>query len=490
MPLKKYEIPYIRLDASDREVAAVPQPGQVVLQHPGPGSGSHRPRARRSPPTPIPLLAALLSALLPGLGQLYAGRRRLGATALASVVPLLVVVLIASRLGPVALLPLLLRPSAFIGLLALDVLLALFRLGFVVDAFRRAQIRCGPPPSRRYALPLAGLAVIAGVTLAPHVAAGYYDVQAYRLVNSTTGAPARSAESWLERDRVSVLLLGGDAGPGRVGLRTDTMIVASVQRSSGAVALFGLPRNLIRVPLPDGPAAAFACRCFPQPLNALYGWARAHPALFPGGRDPGATALMGAAGTLLGIPIDHYALVDMYGFVDVIDALGGVTIDVPERVYDRRSPTTPGRPWRSFDIQPGRQHLDGPAALAYARSRYGTNDYDRMHRQRCLLSALARQASPITMLRALPGLVPKLRRSVSTDIPVRELSPLASLASKVRRDRMVTVGLTPPRFALARDPAGYPIVDALAVRAAVGQVLQHPEADRPDGGQPTTARCG
>jgi polyisoprenyl-teichoic acid--peptidoglycan teichoic acid transferase len=468
----------------------VPQPGQAVLQPPGPGPGIHRPRPRRSPPAPVPLLAAFLSALLPGLGQLYTGRRRLGTVALASVAPMLVVVLVGSRLGPVALLPVLLRSSAFTGLLALDVVLALFRLGFVVDAFRSAQLRRGPPPSGRYAVPLAGLAVIAGTTLAPHVAAGYYGIQAYRLVNSIAGAPARSAGSWLERDRVSVLLLGGDAGPGRVGLRTDTMIVASVHRGSGAVALFGLPRNLVRVPLPDGPAAAFACRCFPQPLNALYGWARAHPALFPGGRDPGATALMGAAGTLLGVPIDHYALVDLYGFVDVIDALGGVTLDVTERVYDRRSPTTPGRPWRSFDIRPGRQHLDGPAALAYARSRHATSDYDRMRRQRCLLSALAGQASPATMLRALPGLVPKLQRSVSTDIPMRELPALAGLVGKIRRDRMVTVGLTPPRFALARDPAGYPIVDAPAVRAAVSQMLQHPEAEPIGAGQPTTARCG
>ncbi|HEX6677437.1 MAG TPA: LCP family protein [Actinomycetes bacterium] len=80
-----------------------------------------------------------------------------------------------------------------------------------------------------------------------------------------------------------------------------------------------------------------------------------------------------------------------------------------------RSP--PGRPWRSFDIRPGRQHLDGPAALAYARSRYGTSDYDRMRRQRCLLSALAGQAGPAAMPRALPGLAPKVQRSVSTDIP-------------------------------------------------------------------------
>jgi len=476
------------LAASDRRVAAVLQPGPVVLQS-RPRSGGDPPRQRRPPPAPIPLLAALLSAFVPGLGQLYTGRRRLGAVVLATTALLLLVVMVASRLGPSGLVPLLLRPWVLLGLLAVNVGVALLRLGCVVDAFRRAQLRRGPPPAGRYAPPLVGLAVIAAVTVAPHVAAGYYDIQAQRLVSSIAGAPRGSAPAWLQRDHVSVLLLGGDAGPGRIGLRTDTMIVASVHRPSGAVALFGLPRNLTRVPLPDRAAAAFACRCFPQPLNALYGWAHAHPELFPGGTDAGATALMGAAERLLGIPIDHYALVDLSGFVDVVDALGGVTVDVTERVRDRLSPATPGGPWRAFDIRPGRQHLDGESALAYARSRRATSDYDRMRRQRCLLAAVAGQADPPTLLRALPRLVPLIQRSVSTDIPARDLPALAGLAAKARRDRVVTVGLTPPRFAPTRDPAGYPIVDMPAVRAAVSQTLEHPEATRA-GGQATAGRCG
>jgi LCP family protein required for cell wall assembly len=476
------------LAASDRKVAAVPQPGPVVVQPRLPRSGGDPPRQRRPSPAPIPLLAALLSAFVPGLGQLYTGRRRLGAVVLATTLLLLLVAMVASRLGPSGLVPLLLRPSVLLGLLVLNVGVALLRLGCVVDAFRRAQLRRGPPPGGRYAVPLVGLAVIATVTVAPHVAAGYYDIQAHRLVSSIAGAPSGSA-AWLERDRVSVLLLGGDAGPGRVGLRTDTMIVASVQRSSGAVALFGLPRNLTRVPLPDRAAAAFACGCFPRPLNALYGWARAHPELFPGSPDAGAAALMGAVERLLGIPIDHYALVDLSGFVDVIDALGGVTVDVAERVRDRLSPATPGGPWRSFDIRPGRQHLDGESALAYARSRHATSDYDRMRRQRCLLAAVAGQADPPTLLRALPRLVPLIERSVSTDIPVRDLPAVAGLAAKARRDRVVTVGLTPPRFAPTRDAAGYPIVDMAAVRAAVSQALEHPEATRATGQAPA-GRCG
>jgi anionic cell wall polymer biosynthesis LytR-Cps2A-Psr (LCP) family protein len=198
---------------------------------------------------------------------------------------------------------------------------------------------------------------------------------------------------------------------------------------------------------------------------------------------------MGAAEGLLGIPIDHYALVDLSGFVDVIDALGGVTVDVDERVRDRLSPATPGGPWRSFDIRPGRRHLDGQAALAYARSRRATSDYDRMRRQRCLLAALARQADPATLLRAVPRLVPLVQRSVATDVPTRDLPALAQLAAKARRDRVATLGLTPPRFAPTRNAAGYPVVDVPAVRAAVGQALQHPEPDRPTAEAPA-AGCG
>jgi LCP family protein required for cell wall assembly len=458
-----------------------------VLQARRPRPGGSRQPPRWRPPAPVPVLAARGSGVIPGLGQLYTGRRRLGIVILVATAPLLLVALVASRLGPVGLLAVLLRPSVLVALLVLDVGLALLRLGCVVDAFRSAQLRRGPPPGGRYAVPLVGLAVIAGVAVAPHVAAGYYDVQAYRLLRSVAGAPAAGPAGWLQRDRASVLLLGGDAGPGRVGLRTDTMIVASVQRTTGAVALFGLPRNLTRVPLPDPAAGAFACRCFPEPLNALHGWARAHPDLFPGGRDPGATALMGAAGRLLGIPIDHYALVDLAGFVDVIDALGGVTVEVTERVQDRLSPATPSGPWRSFDIRPGRRHLDGQAALAYARSRSATSDYDRMRRQRCLLAALASQADPATLLRAVPRLVPLIQRSVATDVPTRDLPALARLAATARRDRVLTLGLTPPRFAPTRNPTGYPIVDVPAVRAAVGQALQHPEPDRPAG--PAAGGC-
>src|SRR5918996_4248842 len=134
---RKARIP--RLGGERPKVAAVAQPGPVVLQRPRPGGWRQPPR--RWPPAPVPLLAALLSALVPGLGQLYTGRRRLGTVVLLATAPLLLAALLASRLGPRGLLPLLVRPSVLAGLLALDVGLALLRLGCVVDAFRAAQLR-------------------------------------------------------------------------------------------------------------------------------------------------------------------------------------------------------------------------------------------------------------------------------------------------------------------------------------------------------------
>src|SRR6185295_15439312 len=106
--------------------------------------------------------------------------------------------------------------------------------------------------------------------------------------------------------RLTVLLLGGDAGPGRSGLRTDTMVVATIDTETGRTAMLSLPRNLADVPLPPAAADLEPDGRFPDILNALYGWAGAHADRFPG-RDPGATALKQVAANMTGLRIDYYA---------------------------------------------------------------------------------------------------------------------------------------------------------------------------------------
>jgi LCP family protein required for cell wall assembly len=455
-----------------------------------------------------PLFAALLSCLLPGAGQLYLGRRWRGWAMLAVTVGCLAVTVGLLR-DPTALSRMAVQPGALLALLVADVGLLVFRAVAVVDAYllaTRGRVLTAPSYLRRSAA--AGLAGILALTAAPHAAAAFYDLQAYDLLTTVFAgsdpgwkASGRGGHDHLTTaipGRVTVLLLGGDAGPDRRGLRTDTMIVASFEPSTGKAVLFGLPRNLVHVPLPPGPANDFfGGRGFPRPLNELYAFAQLERRdLFPPGERPGVLALADAAETLLGLPIDHYALVDLKGFVDVVNALGGVTVEVtkPIRVEVDRLGTEGPRP--AFVLRPGRRHLNGYTALAYVRSRKTTSDYDRMQRQRCLLDSLARQTDPAEVLRAFPRLASVLKHSVATDIPASRLPSLLEAAGG-HRARVTTVGFTPPTYT-AGWSAGYPIPDVPRIQSTVRKLLHLPGATTGTqgggattgtGGQPTTTRA-
>lgn len=281
--------------------------------------------------------------------------------------------------------------------------------------------------------------------------------------------PATTASAAIDDEdgRLNILLLGGDAAPDRGGLRTDSMIVVSIDLASARVAMFSVPRDMVDIPLPPEVAELFPCRCWPNLINALYGYGLANPNLFPTGNNPGATALMDTIGDLLGIWIDYYALVDLLGFVQVVDALGGLTIDVPAPVVIRPSPPEAGGEWLTYDIQPGRQRLDGHQALAYVRSRENGSDYDRMGRQRCVLGSLAREADVAGLARSYPQLVDALRASVATDVPVDLLPDLITLAADVDTSQIVAIGFVPPYYQVA---GGSPNVELIqqTVRAAFG----------------------
>jgi len=468
-------------------------------------AGRPTPRGRRW----RPLVAALLSCLVPGVGQLYLGHRRRG-TAMLAVTVLCLAVGVGLWSDPTAVSRMLLQPRALAALLVADAGLLVFRVVAVLDAYLLARRDDGPRPAaagwRRGAA--VGLAAVVGLTAAPHAAAAYYDLQAYDLLSSVFSGEdplwhARPQERHENGNglvtaipgRVTVLLLGGDAGPGREGLRTDTMMVASFEIATGKLTLFGLPRNLVRVPLPDGPAADYFgdCHCFPRLLNELYAFAEdERPDLFPNSRRPGVAAVAGAAEELLGLPIDHYALVDLLGFIDVVDALGGVTINnlKPVRVeIDRLG--RPG-PHPAFELQRGRHRLNGYSALAYSRSRKTTSDYDRMQRQRCVIGSLARQTNPAQLLAAFPRLVKVLKRSVATDIPANRLPGLLQAAGG-QPVKVTTVGFTPPTYNSGWS-SGYPIPDVHKIRSTVRRLTRpsevttttSPSSDGVGGATPTT----
>jgi LCP family protein required for cell wall assembly len=430
-----------------------------------------------------PLLAALLSCLLPGVGQLYLGHRRRGVVMLV-IAALCLVVAVGLASEPAAVSRMLVQPRSLLALLVADAGLLVFRVVAVLDAYllgRRDSFRVSAPSSAWRRAAASGLVVVVVLTVAPHAAAAYYDLQAYDLLTSVF---AGEDPQWQARDRdrhqtgnglvtavpgrVTVLLLGGDAGPGRRGRRTDTMMVASFEVATGKVALLGLPRNLVQVPLPDGPAADYfgQCRCFPRLLNELYAFAEdERPDLFPHSRRPGIAAVAGAAEELLGLPIDHYALVDLLGFVDLVDALGGVRVNnlKPLRINLDRLGRPGSQP--TYELAPGRRRLGGFTALAYSRSRETTSDYDRMQRQRCVIGSLARQTDPAEVLAAFPKLVKVLKRSVATDLPASRLPALLQAAGD-HPVKVATVGFQPPTYNRGWS-SGYPIPDVPKIQATV-----------------------
>jgi len=291
---------------------------------------------------------------------------------------------------------------------------------------------------------------------------------------ATVAAPQRAPtaiEPALADGRIVVLLVGTDAGPGRWSARADTIVIAALDVESGRGGLFGVPRNLVGLPIPRELADLYPDGSWPGLANALYtlGWQRAER--FPHAVDPGAAALARSLEQLIGIPIDYTVVVDMGGFVRVVDALGGVTIDVPRPVSTWLSPPLPGEDWAYYEIPAGRQHLDGHEALAYARSRTGTSDYDRMQRQRCLLGALWRQADWPTVLFRLPQLLAAVEGAVRTDIPREALPQLVQLALGVRDEAIVTLGFTPPRYTAGWAPGGYPIPDRERIQNAIEDAL-------------------
>ena len=173
---------------------------------------------------------------------------------------------------------------------------------------------------------------------------------------------------------------------------------------------------------------------------------------------------------LLGIEIDYYVLVDMAGFVDLVDAVGGVEVLVTDPLQAEVSPPTEGGEWVSVDVQPGLNRLSGAEALAYVRARKGSTDYVRMERQRCLLRSAAADVDALGVFRAFPAILAAVQESTTTNIPLSLLPDLVRLGAELDLDRISTVGFVPPYYAPTWNPKG-PVPDVDRIRAKVRKVL-------------------
>ena len=434
--------------------------------------------------------AAFLSLIFPGLGHAYAGAwyRALGFAA----APFLFLALALGVVGTyrLELVGVVLQPAVLVSLLVGNGVALLYRAIAAVDAYRvtlylnrwdEGAGRLGPSRSMLAPISVAGLLAVLLVMTGGHAAVAYYDLQALDLVQGifspggesstpdpsaspaasdvagnpseapvstpppgATALPAEpSAQPWDGTERLNVLLIGSDRRPGEGSYNTDTLIVASIDPASGQVAMFSLPRDTTGVPL-AGPARSFFGTTWNRKINALFQQARARPDIFPGGTQSGYQALKDTLGGLYGLDIQYFVEVDFGGFTQVVDALGGVTINVQLPVVDDYYPGDKGA-LRVY-IPTGVQHMTGAEALVYARSRHASTDFDRASRQQRVILSLRQQADFATMLQRLPDLVKSTKKAVKTDFPVAKLPELIDLASKIDVGNVRSYVFTPPRY--------------------------------------------
>lgn len=401
----------------------------------------------------------VLNLLIPGSAQSLAGNRKLGRFGLRAT-------LVLWALALLAMVAWLAWPTVFytavtstLGLWAVAIVAVLYAALWVVlglDTLRLVRLVKAKPSARAL---IAGFGVVAMVFVAGSAA--------YGAVIATTASGFLSAVFASgppvppdENGRYNIMLLGGDAGPDREGMRPDSVNVVSIDATTGQAVTIGLPRNLEDVPFPEssplyevypeGYGSIDGCEVDACMLNSIYTEVELKsPEMYPdavaNGSEPGIEAMRDAVEGITGLDVQYYVIIDMQGFADLVDALGGVTIDVADRVPMGAGHDEDGDPVEITEwIEPGPQVLDGYHALWYARSRYETSDYDRMARQAELQDAILHQFNPANVLSKFQAVASAGAQVVKTDIPQSMLGYFVDLASKTKELPVVRVALVPP----------------------------------------------
>jgi anionic cell wall polymer biosynthesis LytR-Cps2A-Psr (LCP) family protein len=358
------------------------------------------------------------------------------------------------------------------------------------------------------------------------------------------------ARNWAADGQLNVLMVGidsGGSGAGRAsGLRPDTMIVLHIDLATGRAAMIGIPRNTQCVPLPQPIAAHYAKNSngcpgytYPNMLNWLAndaGWN--HPSWFPFYQGQGyeytraITATQVAIETLTGLTIDGFAVINLEGMVHVIDAVGGIDINVPKNLTAYDGPCGPKGTWAAqyrvcnldpphpgypvggpkvvqqmvaaaatsdgkqkltyqssngydigFVVYAGQQHMDGNWALAYARTRIYTTDYNRMLRQQLVLKALRQTLNPCALLPQIPGLISDLGSTFWTNLPFRDDTVTwVGLAQHILGQNVKTITLDPTTLGNAKSTFINPTTWAKAKDIVAHSLDGVPPADSGGGG--------
>jgi LCP family protein required for cell wall assembly len=413
----------------------------------------------------------VLTVVVPGSAQLVAGNRKLARIGITATLVMWALGLLALAIG-------LINRSWLVAIVTMPVLVSViavallgYALIFAVLAFDTMRLmRLGRLYSRDRWIALTGLAM-----------AAILGTSAISWAGNTAGVSAGALGAIFNQGgftspangRYNILLLGSDSGDDRFGLRPDSISVVSIDATTGKTVNIGIPRNMQRVSFssgspmlkvyPDGWSCGVECL-----INAIYkDVTDNHAELYPDaerqGSTPGIEATRDAVEWVTGLTIQSYVIIDMAAFSSLIDSLGGIDINVKQRlpIGGQRDDASDAKGW----IEVGQQRMDGYLALWYARSRHLTSDYDRMRRQREVENAVLKQIEPANVLTRFQDIASAGKRLVKTDIPGPMLSTYVELATKARKHGIEPLALVPPLVDQVRP-------DFAAIRTMVKTALE------------------
>ena len=406
----------------------------------------------------------LLGSLVPGVGLIAAGRRALGWSIVAFWVLLgLAAAAVVVLTDPVAFVAhnLLAHPERLTYLAGVLVLLAALWGAHVVAShlqLRRFATLTGFQSALSWSLVtvLVSGGLVTAVLRAQELKLGQETIDSVfaeggGIEGSTKAGPdLTKTDPWAKVPRVNILLIGSDAGADRTGVRTDTLIVASIDTRTGSLVTISLPRNLEHVPFPAGSQQAidypdgFYCAQDACMINALWQFGEEHKnQYYKGVKNPGLQATVQGVQEALGLKIDNYAMVNLRGFMQFVDAIGGLQLNVKRRIPVGGHHDASGREVGVTSyIEPGRQQLNGYLSLWFARSRSDSDDFERMRRQRCVIAALTKQAEPQKLALNITGILTAAKQNIRTSIPVSDIDAWVTLAMKVKGGRQTSLPLT------------------------------------------------
>ena len=409
-----------------------------------------------------PAIAAGLSFVWPGLGQLFLGRRREAAILAVPAFLLAIAAVIQLSQGALMVAVSLWEESYFLAVVAAVIAFGIWRVVAVAHAFLSTSRE---PRSRPWQLAFAMALILVVVASHGIVVAGTYTwyetsvtIQDNDLLGLRTPAPstptatasatdtpplepsetiAPTPESTPTRapnpNRITFLLIGVDWMAGRTHSVTDTMMLACLDTSTGKVAMVSVPRDTANFELYYGGKVAPSFK-----LNTLMNAAML--AKF-GSPDDAVNTLKKEIGFLLGIHVDYYALISLDGLAGMIDTMGGIDIYNPRAINDNTN---------KIYIPAGSIHLNGATAMGYVRSREGAgdSDYTRAARQQAVLMAAKSKLSSPAGLSRIGSLLSEAGRDIATDFP---LSTARNYVSAVQHVSQIEGCVLGPPYSIHPD---------------------------------------